>query len=183
MSTKIRHGFRNWKLQKVPLKFIFYFEIGLTVFPYTPIWFKRDNIFHYFLFMKSSENKFFSLPVFYLIMWLMKASKNFEKIFILKAWELISFEGVKTHFGKLALKSCIFMHEKKDFKQHYDVAFDPIKILICWALQNDHENLSFVKATILVGKKMAGYTCKMANSWLCHFCFETEFSIGRLWFQ
>ncbi len=31
---------------------------------------------------------------------------------ILKIWDLISLEGVKTHFGKLALKWCIFRHEK-----------------------------------------------------------------------
>ena len=37
-----------------------------------------------FLLMKSSENNFISLPAFYLIMWPMKASKNFEKVAILK---------------------------------------------------------------------------------------------------
>ena len=35
----------------------------------------------------------------------------------------------------------------------YVIAFDPIKILTCWALQNDRQNLSFVKATNGVGKK------------------------------
>ena len=35
----------------------------------------------------------------------------------------------------------------------YVVAFDPIKIMTCWAPQNDCQNLSFVKATIVVGKK------------------------------
>ena len=43
----------------------------------------------------------------------------------------------------------------------YAVAFDPIKILTCWALKNDRQNLSFV---IVVGKKMARNTCKMTNS-------------------
>ena len=57
----------------------------------------------------------------------------------------------------------------------YTVAFDPIKILTCWALQNDCQNLSFVKAINVVGEKMVGNTCKMAISYLCHFCFETEF--------
>ena len=57
------------------------------------------------------------------------------------------------------------------------MAFDPIMILACWALQNDRQNLSFVKATNVVGEKMAGNTCKMAISYLCHFRFETEFSI------
>ena len=46
----------------------------------------------------------------------------------------------------------------------YVVAFDPINILTCWVLQNDRQNLSFVKATNVVGEKMARNTCKMANS-------------------
>ena len=54
--------------------------------------------------MKRSENNFIFLPAFYLIMCLMKAQKNFEKIAILKIWELVSFWGVKIHFGKLPLK-------------------------------------------------------------------------------
>ena len=44
------------------------------------------------------------------------------------------------------------------------MAFDSIKILACWALQNDRQNLSFVKATYVVGKKMARNTGKIANS-------------------
>ena len=56
------------------------------------------------------------------------------------------------------------------------MTFDPIKILTCLALQNDHQNLSFVKATNVVGEKMAGNTCKIAISYLCHFRFETEFN-------
>ena len=32
-------------------------------------------------------------------------------------------------------------------------AFDPIKILTCWALQNDYQILSFVKAINVDGKK------------------------------
>ena len=54
--------------------------------------------------VKSSENNFIFLPAFYLIMCLMKAPKNFEKIAILKTQELVCFLGAKTHFGKLALK-------------------------------------------------------------------------------
>ena len=54
--------------------------------------------FPIFYLVKSSENIF--LPAFYLIMWLMKLSKNFEKIAILKIGELVSFLGVKIHFGK-----------------------------------------------------------------------------------
>ena len=57
----------------------------------------------------------------------------------------------------------------------YVVASDSIKIMTCWALQNDCQNLSFVKATNVVGKKMTGNACKMAISYPCHFRFETEF--------
>ena len=64
------------------------------------------------LLVKSSENGFILVPAFYLIMCLMKAPKNFEKIAILKIWELVSLGGGKTHFGKLALKWCIFRHEE-----------------------------------------------------------------------
>ena len=60
----------------------------------------------------------------------------------------------------------------------YVIALDTIQILTCWAIQNDRQNLSFVKATNVVGEKMAGNTCKMAISYLCHFCFETEFKQG-----
>ena len=57
----------------------------------------------------------------------------------------------------------------------YVVAFDPIKILTCLALQNVCQNLTFAKANSGVGEKMARNTCKMAISYLCHFRFETEF--------
>ena len=36
----------------------------------------------------------------------------------------------------------------------YVVVFDPIKILVGWAHQNDCQNLSFVKAINVGGKKM-----------------------------
>ena len=49
--------------------------------------------------MKNSGNNFIFSLVFYLVMWVMKASKNFGKIAI----ELNFLEGVKTHFGKIAL--------------------------------------------------------------------------------
>ena len=80
------------------------------------------------LLVKSSENGFILVPAFYLIMCLMKAPKNSEKIAILKIWELVSLGGGKTHFGKLALKWCIFRHEENFFNQYYVIAFDPTKI-------------------------------------------------------
>ena len=80
------------------------------------------------LSVKSSENGFILVLAFYLIICLMKAPKNFEKIAILKIWELVSLGGGKTHFGKLALKWCIFRHEEIFFNQYYVIAFDPTKI-------------------------------------------------------
>ena len=50
---------------------------------------KMTKIYLKILLMKSSRNNFIFLPVFYLIMCLMKAPKNFEKIVILKIWELM----------------------------------------------------------------------------------------------
>ena len=73
---------------------------------------KETNVSPKNLLVKSSGNNFIFLPVFNLIICVMKASNNFGKIAILKIWELISLGVVKTHFGKLALKWCIFRHEK-----------------------------------------------------------------------
>ena len=81
----------------------------------------RTKVSSDILIMKSSGNNLIFLPVFFLIMWVMKTLEskvleNFEKIFILKIWELISLGGVKSHFDKLALKWCIFSHEKNTFQ-------------------------------------------------------------------
>ena len=56
----------------------------------------RTKVSHKILLMKSSGNHFIFLPVLYLIMWVMKASKNFGKIAIMKIWELISLWDDKT---------------------------------------------------------------------------------------
>ena len=45
----------------------------------------------------------------------------------------------------------------------YVIAGDPIKILTCWVLQNDRQNLSFLKAINVVGEKMARNTYEIAN--------------------
>ena len=47
------------------------------------------------------------------------------------------------NFKKLETKKKVF----------YVIAFDLIKILKCWASQNDGQILSFVKANNVVGKK------------------------------
>jgi hypothetical protein len=46
----------------------------------------------------------------------------------------------------------------------YVVAFDPMNFFLGWALQNDLQNLSFVKAINAVGGKMARNGHKMAKS-------------------
>ena len=46
----------------------------------------------------------------------------------------------------------------------YVVVFDPIKISIGWAHQNDRQKLSFVKAINVVGRRMTRNTSKTANS-------------------
>ena len=61
---------------------------------------------------KSSENDFICILHDYVSH---ASSKNSKKIAILKILEQVSFWGVKTHFGKLALKGCIFRQEKQTF--------------------------------------------------------------------
>ena len=41
-------------------------------------------------------------------------TKHFWKKGILKIWQLVFLWGVKIHFGKLPLKQCIFIYEKKE---------------------------------------------------------------------
>ena len=57
---------------------------------YTQIRFQRDNLFHYFSLIKSSESEFF-LPKFSLIMWLMKVQTNVKKVAIFRICEQVSF--------------------------------------------------------------------------------------------
>ena len=49
----------------------------------------------------------------------------------------------------------------------YVITFDPTKIFIDWAHQNDPQNLIFVKAINVVVKKMARNGRTMANSYHC----------------
>ena len=63
------------------------------------------------MFNKKFKDWFYFLPAFYLIMWLMASPHNFEKIDILKKWQLVFYLGVKTYFGEISLKLCIFRHE------------------------------------------------------------------------
>ena len=69
------------------------------------------------LLIKSSWIILIFLPAFYLIIWPMTHQRNSEKISILNIWQLVFFWGVKTYFGILPLKWCIFRHGKKWFLQ------------------------------------------------------------------
>ena len=65
---------------------------------------KKDTKFNQvFCIIKSWEIISISLPEFYLIIWLMRSPKNFEKIPILKTWQVDFFWGIKTYFGKMML--------------------------------------------------------------------------------
>ena len=79
---------------------------------------ERENVYSKFLLIKSSKKYYIFSSACYLIIWLMISPKNFEKKGILKIWQLVFLWGVKINFGKLPLKWCIFIHEKKDFQQY-----------------------------------------------------------------
>ena len=53
---------------------------------------------------ETFRNYFIFSPAYSLTLWLMRSSKNFEKIAILQVWEMVSFWRGKTHFGKTPLK-------------------------------------------------------------------------------
>ena len=48
----------------------------------------------------------------------MKSPKNFQKIAIFEMWLLVSFWGVKTHFGEIPLKWCIIRNDFFYFHQY-----------------------------------------------------------------
>ena len=77
------------------------FSIGLlfkTNYSLNTFKWHKSNIKN--LWMKSSEIVLIFLPALYLIIWLIKFPKNFEKIPILKIWQLVFFWGVKTYWGE-----------------------------------------------------------------------------------
>ena len=65
---------------------------------------KRSQFSIQLFFSENFRKYFIFLPAFYLVMWPMIPAKNFEKIVILKIWELISHWSVKIHFGEIPLK-------------------------------------------------------------------------------
>ena len=79
----------SYFMQSIFTNFFFNFEkcnlkkIG-CIMNYRLIGNERENVYSKILLMKSSKKHFIILPAFYLTIWLMKQSKNFEKISILK---------------------------------------------------------------------------------------------------
>ena len=61
----------------------------------------------------------------------------------------------------------------------YVITFDPTKIFIDWAHQNDPQNLIFVKAINVVVKKMARNGRTMANSYHCGLFARPVFRLGQ----
>ena len=77
----------------------------------------NTNLNPIFCLLKSSKIDSIFSTAFHLIIWVIASTKNFEKIAILKIWQLDFFRGFKTYFGVLPLKWCIFRHERKYFEQ------------------------------------------------------------------
>ena len=75
---------------------------------------------------------------------------------------VIQWPSMSHNFSLFFLQNCKKLEAKK--KGFYVIAFDLIKILKCWASQNDGQILSFVKANDVVGKKMTRNSVKMSNS-------------------
>ena len=84
-----------------------------------------------FFINEKFKKYFIFLPAFYLIMCLMKSPKNFEKIAILKIWQLVSFWGVKTHFGEIPLKRWICRNYPVS-RSFFDYNLGPRQLLIQW---------------------------------------------------
>ena len=76
---------------------------------------KQTKVYSRSLIENISEFFFILSSAFTLIIRIMISPKNFGKIAILKIWWLVFFWVVKTYFGILPLKWCIFRHEKKYF--------------------------------------------------------------------
>ena len=66
--------------------------------------------------------------------------------------------NAKKHKNANNANECFLQNRIKNEMEHflsYAIAFNQIKILTCWAPQNDHLNLSFVKNIYVVGGKLA----------------------------
>ena len=112
------HNENGTHLELIPFDcFIIFFPIVPEVLQliYTLIQYKGYTSKFKFFDGVQFRKYFISLPAFYLIIWLMKSPKNFEKTSILKIWQLIFFRAVKTQFGEISLKSCIFRQDKNWF--------------------------------------------------------------------
>ena len=116
-------GYRGYKNSNPILVFHVRFCLDLFIFIvfYHKDWpGKKVTIYFpifYFLFCKKFRKYLILLSAFCLIIWLMKSPNSFEKIAILKIWQLFFILCVKTYFGILPLKWCIFRNGKNWFSQ------------------------------------------------------------------
>ena len=116
-----------------------------------------------FSLMKSSKKYLIFLPAFYLIMCLMISPKNFEIIALLKIWQLVSFWNVKTHFGEIHLKRCIF--------RNFFFIFLPAFYLIMCFMKSPQ---NFEKIVIL---KKADFLLRCQNSLQWEICLICHWNI------
>ena len=115
VSTEMKY----WSMVLVHTSYIFYFSVIVRVYilihTYVSIIAKKTNckvwglkkltkLYPRFLIEKKIGIFFILLQANALIIWLMTSPKSFEKIVILKTWQLVFFRGVKTYFGILPLK-------------------------------------------------------------------------------
>ena len=93
----------------------------------------------------------------------MQFAKKWPKMVI--QWPYISHNFFLQNCKKLETKKKVF----------YIIAFDLIKILKCWASQNDGQIFSFVKANNEVGKKITRNSVRKSYSQGCPIHFRSEF--------
>ena len=89
--------FMNCLLCTIYWNQFFFQNFAIFSFDSEPLSLKKSKKMHSLSDFPGIYSIFF--PAFCPIMFLMKPPKNFEKIAILKIWELVSFWGVKTHFS------------------------------------------------------------------------------------
>ena len=85
-------------------------------------------------------------------------------------WKILSWLAEKWPFINCNFSFFFLQNWKNRNKKKiiiYVINFDPTKIFIDWAYQNDSQKLSFVKAINVVVKKMTRNGLTMANSYHC----------------
>ena len=121
-ANKMHFKGENWDLIKWLLKMIYSFycvNFGMQCCNKTKCVGMYLNSISAFLSIVKFKQQYFNLASPLKLEWaeltwihVLKSQKNFEKIAILKIWQLVFFRGVKTYFLVLPLKWCIFNMKK-----------------------------------------------------------------------